>query len=266
NIRDDGRGINHAAVLSRARERGLVAPGAELAPDEIEDLLFEPGFSTAATVTDISGRGVGLDVVRRNIQGLGGRVSVSSSPGSGTCFTMTLPLTLAVMDGMIVVVGGEKFVIPTTNIIESMRPDREQVNRLPSGDELVEVRGDYLPLLYIARAFGIEEAVDDPSRGLVVLAETERKGKVGLVVDELLGQQQVVIKSLEDNYDPVPGISAATILGNGLVAPILDIESLQSMSQISTAPPTGLAAAMADNVRRPDMIASIEEPERNQWT
>ena len=266
NIRDDGRGIDHAAVLARAKERGLVAPGAALAPDEIEDLLFEPGFSTAATVTDISGRGVGLDVVRRNIQGLGGRVSVSSSPGSGTCFTMTLPLTLAVMDGMIVVVGGEKFVIPTTNIIESMRPGSDQVNRLPSGDELVEVRGDYLPLFYIARAFGIEGAVDDPSRGLVVLAETERKGKVGLVVDELLGQQQVVIKSLEDNYDPVPGIAAATILGNGLVAPILDIEGLQSMSQTLASPPPGLAAAMTGDIRRPDMIASIEQPERNQWT
>lgn len=266
NIRDDGRGIDHSAVLARARERELVAPGAELAPDEIEDLLFEPGFSTAATVTDISGRGVGLDVVRRNIQGLGGRVSVSSSRGSGTCFTMTLPLTLAVMDGMIVVAGGEKFVIPTTNIIESMRPGRDQVNRLPSGDELVEVRGDYLPLLYIARAFSIEGAVDDPSHGLVVLAETERKGRVGLVVDELLGQQQVVIKSLEDNYDPVPGISAATILGNGLVAPILDIEGLQSMSQISTSPPPGLAAAIPGGVRRTDAIASIEQPERNQWT
>ena len=270
-IRDDGRGIDHAAVLARAKERGVVAPEAQLNADEIEDLLFQPGFSTAEAVTDISGRGVGLDVVRRNIESLGGRVSVSSERQSGTCFAMTLPLTLAVMDGMIVVVGGEKFVIPTANIIESMRPAEEQVNRLPSGDELVEVRGEYLQLLYIARAFKIAGAIDDPSRGLVVLAETERKGKVGLVVDELLGQQQVVIKSLEDNYDPVPGISAATILGNGLVAPILDVEGLQSMSQA----PVARAADLGDlspsergdgEVRPPDMIASTEQAEQSQWT
>ena len=270
-IRDDGRGIDHASVLARAKERGLVAPDAHLSGDEIEDLLFKPGFSTAETVTDISGRGVGLDVVRRNIEGLGGRVSVSSERDSGTCFTMTLPLTLAVMDGMIVVVGGEKFVIPTTNIIESMRPSREQVNRLPSGEQVVEVRGEYLQLLYIARAFNIPGAVDDPSRGLVVLAETERRGKVGLVVDQLLGQQQVVIKSLEDNYDPVPGISAATILGNGLVAPILDVEGLQTMSQA----PVARAATLSDlspggvgggTVRPPDAIVSTEQAERSQWT
>lgn len=241
-IQDDGAGIKRDLVLKRARERGLVDADATPSDEEIDNLIFAPGFSTAEKVTDVSGRGVGMDVVRRNIQSLGGRVAIHSTPGKGTTFTMTLPLTLAVMDGMVVEVGGEKFVVPVTNIIESIRPDPSDIHRLPSGQELVAIRGEYISLVYLYGVFNISGAVSNPSKGLVVLAETEKKGKIGIVVDALLGQQQVVIKSLESNYDPVPGISAVTILGNGMVAPILDADGLRKMAGISAAiqlPPNG---------------------------
>lgn len=164
--------------------------------------------------------------MKRNVQALGGRVGIQSKPGEGTCFTMMLPLTLAVMDGMIVAAGGEKYVVPITAIVECLRPQRTAVNRLPNGLEVVHVRGEYIPLVLLGEAFRIGNAIQDPSEALVVLVDTDRFGRVGIVVDELLGQQQVVIKSLEANYDPVPGISGATILGNGRVAAILDIEGL----------------------------------------
>ncbi|MEQ9124443.1 MAG: chemotaxis protein CheA, partial [Alphaproteobacteria bacterium] len=225
-IEDDGRGINREKVLAKARERGIVLPDQTLTDDEIDNLIFAPGFSTAQAVTDVSGRGVGMDVVRRNVQALGGRVGIQNHPGKGTRFTMTLPLTLAVMDGMIVAAGGEKYVVPITAIVECMRPQKNAVTRLPTGMEVVHVRGEYIPLIYLARAFDLDGAILDPSEALVVLVDSDEKGRVGIVVDELLGQQQVVIKSLESNYDPVAGLSGATILGNGRVAPILDIEGL----------------------------------------
>lgn len=230
-ISDDGRGINRTAVLKRARERGLIAENATPPDDEIDNMIFAPGFSTAEKVTDVSGRGVGMDVVRRNIQALGGRVSIQSNPGKGSRFTMTLPLTLAVMDGMIVEVGAAKYVIPIPNIVESFRPPRDALKRLPTGQNLVRIRGEYIPLCFLHEIFDVSNAKRDPAKALVVLAETEEFGTVGIVVDQLLGQQQVVIKSLESNYKPVPGISAATILGNGKVAPILDIEALYCLSQ-----------------------------------
>lgn len=225
-IRDDGRGINREVVLRKARERGIVAPEQQLTNEEIDNLIFAPGFSTADEVTDVSGRGVGMDVVKRNVQSLGGRINIQSTPGAGTSFTMLLPLTLAVMDGMIVAVGQEKYVLPITAIVECLRPQRQALSRLPNGQELVQVRGEYIPLVYLCRAFHLDNAVQDPTRGLVVLVDSDRFGRIGIVVDELLGQQQVVIKSLEANYDPVPGLSGATILGNGRVAAILDVEGL----------------------------------------
>ncbi|MBE7637711.1 chemotaxis protein CheA [Sneathiella sp. P13V-1] len=233
-IADDGRGINRKAVLSRALERGLISEGAQLSDDEIDNMIFAPGFSTAEQVTDISGRGVGMDVVRRNIQALGGRVSIQSTPGQGSRFTMTLPLTLAVMDGMIVEAGGEKYVIPIPNIVESLRPERDALKRLPNGQKLVRIRGHYIPLCPLYQVFNIPNARKDPAKALVVLVESEEFGTVGIVVDQLIGQQQVVIKSLENNYRPVNGISAATILGNGKVAPILDIEAVYRIAQSST--------------------------------
>jgi len=230
-ISDDGRGINRERVLSIAREKGLIAENATPGDDEIDNMIFAPGFSTAEKVTDVSGRGVGMDVVRRNIQALGGRVSIQSTPGKGSRFVMTLPLTLAVMDGMIVQTGGAKYVIPIPNIVESMRPDKSTLKRLPNGQNLVSIRGQYIPLCPLHKIFHIENAITDPAKALVVLVETEEYGITGIIVDELIGQQQVVIKSLESNYKPVTGISAATILGNGKVAPILDIEALFRISQ-----------------------------------
>lgn len=226
-IKDNGGGINRDKVLNLAIERGVVEPNANLTPFEIENLIFSPGFSTAAEVTDISGRGVGLDVVKRNIENLGGRVSVSSRPGVGTTFTLILPLTLAVLDGMIVNVGKEKYVIPLTTILESFRPTDDEVNTLPDKRQVVSIRGEYFSLVYLGRVFDVPGSKNDPQKGLVILVETDELGKIGLVVDDIEGQQQVVIKSLEENYDPVPGISAATILGDGKVALILDIDNLK---------------------------------------
>ncbi len=226
-IKDNGGGINREKVLKRAIENGVVDPNAHLTPFEIENLLFSPGFSTAAEVTDISGRGVGLDVVRRNIENLGGRVSVHSRPGQGTTFTLILPLTLAVLDGMIVNVAREKYVIPLTTILESFRPTEQEINTLPDNRQVVSIRGEYYSLIYLGRVFGVPGSKDDPKKGLVILVETDEMGKIGLVVDDIEGQQQVVIKSLEENYDPVPGISGATILGDGKVALILDIDNLK---------------------------------------
>ena len=225
-IRDDGRGIDRSRVLAKAQERGIVAPEQQLTDEEIDNLIFAPGFSTAAQVTDVSGRGVGMDVVRRNVQALGGRISIQNTPGEGARMTMSLPLTLAVMDGMIVASGGEKYVVPISAIVECLRPLRSAVNHLPTGRQVVQVRGEYIPLVFLARSFNLAGAIADPWEALVVLVDTDTCGRVGIVVDELLGQQQVVIKSLEANYDPVAGLSGATILGNGRVAAILDVEGL----------------------------------------
>ncbi len=228
-IIDDGRGINREKVFSLAKEKGVVAEDADLSDDEIDNLIFAPGFSTADEVTDLSGRGVGMDVVRRNIQSLGGRVSVQSSPGKGTVFRLTLPLTLAVLDGMIVGVAGSKYVVPINNIIETVRPAKSDVERLVNGSMVVRIRGDYIRIIPVGDILGHHGAVQDPSEGLVILVEADGGKIVGLLVDELAGQQQVVIKSLETNYQAVPGIASATILGNGSVCLILDIDRLAVM-------------------------------------
>ena len=230
-IKDDGGGINRDRVLSKAIENGVVEPNAQLTNFEIENLIFSPGFSTASEITDVSGRGVGLDVVKKNIENLGGRVSVSSQPGKGTTFTLILPLTLAVLDGMIVNVGKEKYVIPLTSILESFRPTTKEIYSLPDTRKVVSIRGQYYSLIYLGHLFKVPDSTNEPDKGLVILVETDRQGTVGLVVDDIEGQQQVVIKSLEENYDPVRGISAATILGDGKVALILDIDNLGEEGQ-----------------------------------
>lgn len=224
-ISDDGAGINREKVLARAREKGLVAPDANLTNEEIDNLVFMPGFSTAETITNISGRGVGMDVVKRNIYSLGGTVEIANHPGKGTTFSVSLPLTLAILDGMIIRVGSEHYIIPISNIIETMRPKTEEVKRLADGNDVINVRGDFVSVLYLHERFNISNAVHDPSKALVVLVEANRQ-KFGVVVDELVGQQQVVIKSLTENADPVKGISGATILGDGKVSLILDIGEL----------------------------------------
>jgi two-component system chemotaxis sensor kinase CheA len=230
-VSDDGRGIDRARVLARARERGLVGEDAQPSDAEIDNLIFLPGFSTAETVSNISGRGVGMDVVRRNIHALGGRISLQSERDAGSRFILSLPLTLAILDGMIVAVGRESYIVPLTNIVESLRPRRQDIHAVAGSGDVVAIRGEYVPLLYLARHFGVPGAVVDASLGIVVVVENEGTGQVGLVVDELLGQQQVVVKSLEANYGQVHGIGGATILGNGRVALILDIAGLHLPSQ-----------------------------------
>ncbi len=233
-VADDGGGIDRERVLAKAVDKGLVAADAALSDEEIDNLIFMPGFSTAETVSSISGRGVGMDVVKRNIQGMGGRVYVHSAPGHGTRLSLSLPLTLAVLDGMIVAVAQENYVLPLTNIVESLRPPAHQVHSVVDGGDVLALRGDYVRLVYLHRLFGIEGAVTDPAQGLVVVVETEAGDRVGLVVDELLGQQQVVIKSLETNYRPIQGVAGATILGDGKVALILDVAGLRAMASFTT--------------------------------
>jgi two-component system, chemotaxis family, sensor kinase CheA len=228
-ITDDGRGLDRERVLAKAKERGLVPQAASLSDDEIDNLIFLPSFSTAEVVSNISGRGVGMDVVKRNVQSLGGRITVQSRPGAGSRFTLSLPLTLAVVDGMVVSVGTETFIVPLTAIIESMRPQRADIHPLVGRGEVLALRGEYLPVVHLHRCFAITGAITDPCRGIVIVVQSEGSDRVGIVVDELLGQQQVVVKSLEANYDPVDGISGATILGNGRVALILDVAKLPEL-------------------------------------
>ncbi|KAA0583765.1 chemotaxis protein CheA [Azospirillum sp. B21] len=230
-VTDDGRGINRAKVLSKAIEKGLVQPGATMSDEEIDHLIFLPGFSTADQVSNLSGRGVGMDVVRRNISSLGGRIGVYSTPGEGSRFVLSLPLTLAVLDGMVISVGEERFVLPLTNIVESLRPKPADLHGLVNKCDVMMARGEYVRLVHLHRLFGIPKAIDDATQGLVVLVETEDGSRLGLVVDEVLGQQQVVIKSLEANFRRLDGVAAATILGDGRVALILDVAGLREMSR-----------------------------------
>jgi two-component system chemotaxis sensor kinase CheA len=225
-LSDDGRGIDRARVLARARERGLVPADAALSDTEIDELIFLPSFSTAATVSAVSGRGVGMDVVRRNIQALGGRISLESSFGHGSRFVLSLPLTLAVLDGLVVAVGREAYILPISAIVESLRPRVEDIHAVPGRGNVLALRGAYIPLLPLHARFAVPDAVTEPSRGIVVIVETDNAGSLGVMVDELVGQQQVVVKSIEANYGQVGGVGGATILGDGRVALILDIPGL----------------------------------------
>ncbi|MDP2788419.1 MAG: chemotaxis protein CheW [Pseudomonadota bacterium] len=223
---DDGGGLNRARILEKAKENGLpVSDG--MSDHEVWQLIFAPGFSTVDVVTDVSGRGVGMDVVKRNIESLGGRVELESSPGFGTRTVIRLPLTLAILDGMSVGVGGETFVIPITTVIESLQPRLDDLRTLAGDSRMVHIRGEYLPLISLADAFGLEGQADI-TQGILVVVEAE-ESKAALFVDELLGQQQVVIKSLEANYRKVPGLSGATIMGDGRVAMIIDVAAVTRM-------------------------------------
>ncbi len=228
-ITDDGAGINRTKVLAKAREKGLIAADAVLTDDEADNLIFMAGFSTADVVSNVSGRGVGMDVVRRNIENLEGTVRVKNEPGRGSRFTVSLPLTLAILDGMIVRVGTENYIIPITSIIETLRPKEGDVRHVEGTHDVINVRGEFIPILYLHEIFNIKNAEANASRALVVLVESGHD-KLGIVVDELIGQQQVVIKSLEANTDPVEGISGATILGDGHVSLILEISQLKNLA------------------------------------
>ncbi len=230
-IADDGAGIDRAKILKSAIAKGIVREDAKLSDDEVYNLLFAPGFSTAEKVTEISGRGVGMDVVRRNITNIGGRIQIQTTPGKGTRFTLVIPLTLAVLDGMLVAVGDEKYILPLSSIVESIRPDRNQVRTISGGTQVASIRGEYIRLISLHRILNVTASVPDPWKALVVVIETENGSKAGLVVDELIGQQQVVVKSLLANFDAVRGISGATILGDGRVALILDLDGLCALPE-----------------------------------
>ena len=228
-IADDGGGINRQKVFAKAVEKGIVEPNATLTDPQVFDLLFEPGFSTADQVTDISGRGVGMDVVKRNIQSLGGRIQVESTIGEGSCFKVNLPLTLAILDGQLVNVGSETYIIPLISIVESLQVDRELINRVSGDMALYRLRDENVPILPVYQLFGLTTEFTEIDTALLVVVEADGQ-KVGLMVDHLLAQQQVVIKSLKDNYQQVIGISGATILGDGSVAMILDIPGMIQMA------------------------------------
>lgn len=222
-ITDDGAGLNRDKILAKAMANGLDV-SEDMPDDKVWPLIFEAGFSTAEAVTDVSGRGVGMDVVRRNIESIGGLVEIESTQGEGSVFRIRLPLTLAIVDGMCVSVADQTFVVPLTNIIESMQPSQEQLKTIQN-DHLLWVRGEYWPLVALHQTMGIENAISNPTDAIVVLVETSRK-RFGILVDSLEGQQQVVIKSLEQHYKRVSGVAGATIMGDGSVAMILDVESI----------------------------------------
>ena len=228
-VGDDGAGLNREKILAKAHERGL-AVGDHMSDQEVWQLIFAPGFSTADVVTDVSGRGVGMDVVKRNIEGMGGRVEIASETGYGSRITIRLPLTLAILDGMSVAVGEEIFILPLTYIVESFQPPQEDVKTVSGQGRVVHVRGEYLPLVALHEAFNMTPKVSEPHRGILVILESDGS-KVALFVDGLVGQHQVVIKSLESNFRRVPAVSGATIMGDGKVALILDVAALVRLNR-----------------------------------
>ena len=234
-VADDGRGIDRERVRAKAVERGIVLPDVPMSDEEIDNLIFAPGFSTAATVSNISGRGVGLDVVRRNIQALGGRIGITSKLGAGSSFSLSLPLTLAVLDGMIVTVGAQSFVIPLSHIVESLRPDQAAVNGMGPSASLLDVRGAYVPVHRIAERLGIGGAETDPAKAVLIVVDGDQ-GQAALMVDAIQDQRQVVVKSLEANYRVIDGLAGATILGDGRVALILDVDALTARRARHAAP------------------------------
>ncbi len=225
-IADDGAGINRERVLSKAIEKGLVPADAQLSNEEIDNLIFAPGFSTAASVSNISGRGVGMDVVRQNVKDLGGRISIQSTPGKGSVFTLALPLTLAISDGMIVSVGDQTLVVPLTHVVESLRPTTDDLRPMGNGRHMLNVRGTFLPIIPVAAQLSAQGAITRPEESVLIVVETEGAGPAVLQVDNILDQRQFVIKSLESNYKPVACVAGATILGDGKVALILDVDML----------------------------------------
>lgn len=233
-IADDGRGINRERVLAKAIEKGLVAPDAQLAKEEIDLLIFAPGFSTAQQITNVSGRGVGMDVVRQNVKDLGGRITIESEAGSGTTFTLTLPLTLAISDGMVVNVGDQTLVVPLANVVESLRPEPHEVQGLGAHRAMINVRGRFIPVLPLHLAVGAAGAVERAEEGVLIVVETEGAGRAALLVDAICDQRQVVIKSLDTHYRSVDGVAGATILGDGRVALIVDVDGLVAQSLSAT--------------------------------
>ncbi len=225
-IEDDGGGINREAVLRKAIQRGMIEPDASLSDGEIDNLIFQPGFSTTEQVTEVSGRGVGMDVVRQTITDLGGQLVVESTPGEGCRFTLVLPLSLAIVDVLVAEVGRQRYLLPIGNIIESVQPHPGQLVDVPGRGRFLHLRGGMLPIIALSEEFNVPGAITDATKGILVIAELRRGLVAALQVDDVLGQEPVVVKSLERNYRKVPGIAAATILGDGRAALIVDYSSL----------------------------------------
>ncbi|HDG1670328.1 TPA: chemotaxis protein CheA [Kluyvera ascorbata] len=228
-VTDDGAGLNRERILAKAMSQGM-AVNESMTDEEVGMLIFAPGFSTAEQVTDVSGRGVGMDVVKRNIQEMGGHVEIQSKQGSGTTIRILLPLTLAILDGMSVKVSEEVFILPLNAVMESLQPREEDLHPLAGGERVLEVRGEYLPLVELWKAFEVQGAKTEATQGIVVILQSAGR-RYALLVDQLIGQHQVVVKNLESNYRKVPGISAATILGDGSVALIVDVSALQGLNR-----------------------------------
>ena len=231
-LKDDGRGLDRQAIRRKAIERQLIREEDNLSHQEIDNLIFVPGFSTAKQITDVSGRGVGMDVVRRNVEALQGSVSIQSEMGRGSTVTIRLPLTLAIMDGLSIGLSDDVYILPLLSVVESFRPEPQEIKRVATKGEVVVVRGEIVPLLRVYRLLNVAARVTEPSEGIVVIVENQGK-KCALLVDELLGQSQVVIKNLETNFHKVAGIAGATILGDGRVAMILDIFGLMRLASNS---------------------------------
>ena len=229
-VEDDGRGLNRDKILAKAVKQGLIAENEKPPDEQIWPLIFKPGFSTAEKVTDVSGRGVGMDVVKRNIEGLGGTVKIKTALGKGTVFTLKLPLTLAIIEGMTVRVGKETYIVPLLSILESIQPKAGAIKTVIGKGELINVRETYLPMIRMHEVFALQPEYTDPTKAILLILETEGE-RVAVMVDEILGQQQVVIKSMEQNFRKVDGIAGATILGDGTVGFILDVRGLIEMSR-----------------------------------
>ncbi|HGM6858735.1 chemotaxis protein CheA [Serratia rubidaea] len=228
-VTDDGAGLNREKILAKAAAQGL-AVSDSMSDEEVGMLIFAPGFSTAEQVTDVSGRGVGMDVVKRNIQEMGGHVEIHSQASKGTSIRILLPLTLAILDGMSVKVNEEVFILPLNAVMESLQPQAEDLHPLAGGERVLQVRGEYLPLVELYRIFDVAGAKTEATQGIVVILQSAGR-RYALLVDQLIGQHQVVVKNLESNYRKVPGISAATILGDGSVALIVDVSALQTLNR-----------------------------------
>lgn len=241
-VADDGGGLKKERILRKAIERGIINPGQTLSDSEIYNLIFEAGFSTADQVTNLSGRGVGMDVVKRNIQAMGGHVELASRAGQGTTTRIVLPLTLAILNGMSVRVGREIYILPLNCVVESLQPSQEHLHSITGDRHVVRVRGEYLPLVALHQVFLVPDAKTEPLDGILVIVQVG-DSRLVLLVDELVGQQQVVVKNLETNYRRVPGVSAATILGDGSVALILDVPAVQRLQGACAASEQVLAAA-----------------------
>ncbi|WMY08326.1 chemotaxis protein CheA [Paraburkholderia phenoliruptrix] len=228
-VSDDGAGLRRDKILAKAAKQGMQV-SESMTDDEVWNLIFLPGFSTAEQVTDVSGRGVGMDVVKRNIQSMGGHVEITSQAGKGSTTRIILPLTLAILDGMSVKVGNEIFILPLNFVMESLQPQAEDIYTVANGERVVRVRGEYLPLVALHEVFNVADAKQEPTQGIVTIMQTEGR-RFAMLIDELVGQQQVVVKNLETNYRKVHGISAATILGDGSVALIVDVAALNRESR-----------------------------------